>query len=280
MSARQTPLFSVLMSIYEKEQPDNLDAALDSVFRQTLQPDEVVLIKDGPLPASLEVVIARHAAVHPEIRVLGLERNVGLGAALNAGLSHCSHELVARMDSDDLCTPDRFSRQIPLFAADERLAVVGAWIAEFESDPKLTHAVRAVPEQPDDVARIARRRCPVNHPTVVFRKQSVESVGGYNAKHLQEDYYLWARLMMAGYRFRNVPAILVLMRTGEGLYDRRGGLKYAKAEFKLFTDLHRMGFVGPIDLLVNVVSRSLVRLLPTRLRKQIYQRFARRRVSA
>lgn len=280
MSARQTPPFSVLMSVYEKEQPDNLDAALDSVFRQTLQPDEVVLIKDGPLPASLEAVIARHAAAHLEIRVLGLERNVGLGAALNAGLSQCSHELVARMDSDDLCTQDRFSRQIPLFAADERLAVVGAWIAEFESDPKLTHAVRTVPEQPDDVARIARRRCPVNHPTVVFRKQSVRSVGGYNAKHLQEDYYLWARLMMAGYRFRNVPAVLVLMRTGEGLYERRGGLKYAKAEFKLFTDLHRMGFVGPVDLVVNVASRSLVRLLPTALRKQLYQRFARRRFPA
>lgn len=280
MNARSVPPFSVLMSVYEKELPDNLDMALDSVFEQTLPPSEIILVKDGPLPAPLEEVIARQSARHPEIRVVGLERNVGLGAALNAGLGHCLHDLVARMDSDDLCTPDRFERQIPLFAEDDRLAVVGGWIAEFETDPTRTHAVRAVPEQPEDVARSARRRCPVNHPTVVFRKAAVLAVGGYNAKHLQEDYYLWARLMMAGYRFRNVPAVLVLMRTGEGLYDRRGGLKYAKAELKLFVDLYRMGFVGPVDLAVNVVSRMLVRLMPTGLRKQMYQRFARRREPA
>ena len=279
MSAHRPPAFSVLMSVYEKEQADNLDAALDSLFDQTLAPAELVLVKDGPLPPKLDAVIARQSARHPEIRVLGLQRNVGLGAALNAGLAHCSHDLVARMDSDDLCTRDRFARQIPLFEGDDRLAVVGAWIAEFETDPSRTHAVREVPEQPDDVARSARRRCPVNHPTVVFRKTAVQSVGGYNAKHLQEDYYLWARLMMGGFRFRNVPAVLVLMRTGEGLYDRRGGLKYAKAELKLFLDLYRMRFVGPIDLVVNVVSRLLVRLMPTGLRKCLYQRFARRRAS-
>jgi glycosyltransferase involved in cell wall biosynthesis len=275
--ARHVPPFSVLMSVYEKEHPDNLDASLDSVFEQTLRPAEVVLVKDGPLPALLEAVIARQSEGHPEIRVLGLRRNVGLGAALNAGLAHCSHDFVARMDSDDLCTPDRFARQIPLLAADEQLSVVGAWIAEFETDPTRTRDVREVAELPDEVARSARRRCPVNHPTVVFRKASVQSVGGYNAKHLQEDYYLWARLMMAGHRFRNVPAVLVLMRTGEGLYDRRGGLKYARAEIKLFIDFYHMGFVGRLDLLVNVATRLLVRLTPSGLRKCLYQRFARRR---
>lgn len=277
MNASTVPPFSVLMSVYEKEQPDNLDSALRSVFAQTLPPIEVVLVKDGPLPASLEAVIARQSAAHPEIRVLGLDHNVGLGAALNAGLACCTHDLVARMDSDDLSTPDRFERQISLFIDDEQLAVVGTWVAEFESDPARTYAVRSVPEHPDDVARIARRRCPVNHPTVVFRKACVQAVGGYSAKHLQEDYYLWVRLIMAGYRFRNVPATLVLMRTGGGLYDRRGGLKYAKAEINLFVDLFRMGFVGPIDLLVNVVSRPLVRLMPSGLRKSFYQRFARSR---
>lgn len=267
--------FSVLMSVYAKEQPEHLVMALSSVFLQSLMPDEVVLVKDGPLPESLEDVIKQQVMTHPQLRIISLARNVGLGAALNAGLAHCSHEIVARMDSDDLCTPDRFERQVLLFAEDEKLAVVGAWIAEFETDARNPHGMRVVPESHEQINRIARTRCPVNHPTVVFRKSFVLTVGGYNAKHLLEDYYLWARLMVAGYRFRNVQAPLVMMRTGEGLYDRRGGLKYALAEIKLFIDFYQIGFIGLIDLFRNLVTRAVVRLLPSAMRKWLYLRFAR-----
>lgn len=275
MMSRVTPAFSVLMAVYAKEQPDNLAAALASVFAQTLVPDEVILVKDGPLPALLEAIIAHHAAIHLQLKPLALERNVGLGAALNAGLARCSHEVVARMDSDDLCTPNRFERQVLLFAEDEKLAVVGAWVAEFETDARNPYGMRVVPESHEQISRIAKTRCPVNHPTVVFRKSFVLTVGGYNAKHLLEDYYLWARLMMAGYRFRNVQAPLVMMRTGEGLYDRRGGLKYALAEIKLFIDFYQMGFIGLVDLFRNLVTRAVIRLMPSAMRKWLYLRFAR-----
>jgi len=271
------PAFSVLMSVYSKEQPEHLAGALASVFDQTLVPDEVLLVKDGPLTAALEAVIADAAVRHGKVRVIALERNVGLGAALNAGLQHCRNELVARMDSDDLCVPERFELQIPLFASDPRIAVIGGWISEFEHDPRQIQSVRSLPERHEDIARLAKTRCPVNHPTVVFRKTAIQAVGGYNAKHLQEDYYLWARLMLAGHRFHNVQAPLVLMRTGEGLFDRRGGLRYAKAEMKLFADLYGLGFVTLPQLVFNVASRIVVRLMPTTLRRRLYMRFARAR---
>jgi glycosyltransferase involved in cell wall biosynthesis len=274
-----TPPFSVLMSVYAKEQPEHLATALESLFAQTLPPDEVVLVKDGPLTAALDAVITEAAARHPELRAVGLERNVGLGAALNAGLRHCRHELVARMDSDDLCTPDRFQVQIPLFAADGRLAVVGGWITEFERDPADTHSVRRVPESHEAICTYAKTRCPVNHATVVFRKSAVEAVGGYNAKHLQEDYYLWARMLLAGHRFHNVQQPVLHVRTGEGQFGRRGGLRYAQAELKLLAELRRLGFLDTRQFLVGVLSRTTVRLLPSGLRKSLYLRFARSRAA-
>jgi glycosyltransferase involved in cell wall biosynthesis len=271
------PGFSVLMSVYAKEQPEHLKAAVDSVFAQSLPPNELVLVKDGPLPAPLEAVIAQAVHRHRRLSVVTLERNVGLGAALNVGLRQCRNELVARMDSDDLCLPGRFERQIPPIASDPGLAVIGGWISEFEHDPQLTHSVRRVPEHHEQIAQLARTRCPINHPTVVFRKSAIQAVGGYNAKHLQEDYYLWARLMLAGRRFYNIQAPLVHMRTGGGLFDRRGGLRYAKAERRLFIDFYRMGFISLSQLVFNLAARTVVRLVPTALRKHLYVRFARAR---
>jgi glycosyltransferase involved in cell wall biosynthesis len=272
------PAFSVLISVYAKEQPEHLAAALDSVFSQTLLPDELVLVKDGPLPAPLDAVIADTSARHANIHVVALEKNVGLGAALNVGLGQCRNELVARMDSDDLCVPDRFQSQIPLLAQDDKITVIGGWITEFERDANNITSVRRVPEDHEDICRLAKTRCPVNHPTVAFRKSAILAVGGYNAKHLQEDYYLWIRLILAGYRFYNVQKPIVHMRTGEGLYQRRGGLRYAQAEVKMLLDLHRLGFLTTPQLILGVMSRTFVRLLPTAVRKSIYLRFARTHV--
>src|SRR5262249_49126288 len=150
-----TDRFSVLMSVYAKERPEHLATALDSVFAQSLPPDEVVLVKDGPLPDALEAVIAACASRQAALRVGPLEKHVGPRAALNVGLGECRNELVARMDSDDICVPDRFESQIPLFERDGKLAVVGSWITEFEHDPARLQSVRSVPQTHAEIARIA-----------------------------------------------------------------------------------------------------------------------------
>lgn len=276
MLNKNSDAFSVLMSVYAKEVPGNLESALDSVFNQSLPPNEVVLVKDGPLPSSLEEVIERQIKNHPEMRVVSLDRNVGLGSALEFGLDHCSYELVARMDTDDVCASNRFECQIPLIASDDQLSVIGSWVAEFASDPNDLVSIRKVPEHSDDIKRHARKRSPVNHPTVVFRKSHIQAVGSYNNKHLfYEDYCLWTRLIMAGYRLKNIPIALVFMRTGEGLYKRRGGFRYIRSELIFFIDLFRIGFIGPITLLENIATRIVVRLMPSKLRKMVYICFAR-----
>lgn len=268
--------FSVLISVYAKESPANLESALDSIFGQSLPPNEVILVKDGPLSASLLAVIDSRAKSHPEMRVVSLDKNVGLGAALEFGLTYCSYELVARMDADDICAPNRFECQIPVLALNHELTVVGSWVAEFEKDPDNVTVLRKVPELSADIASFAKYRSPVNHPTVVFRKSHIQAVGGYKSNYLYyEDYYLWCRLIIGGYNFRNIPSALVLMRTGDGLYNRRGGLGYFKTELKFFIELYRINFIGFATFLNNIIVRLIVRLMPPKVREIIYMYFAR-----
>lgn len=268
--------FSVLMSVYAKESRENLHQALESVFVQTLRPAEVVIVKDGPLPGDLDALLDDFAARYPEIRLVPLPQNSGLGRALNAGLQVCSYSIVARMDSDDICLPDRFEKQISRMLKDENVALIGASVAEFAHDPAQIECVRHVPQTHEEIVRRFGYICPVNHPTVVYRKEAVEKCGGYSQEFVQEDYHLWAKMVKSGCRFENIDEPLVLMRTGEGLYGRRGGLKYAVSEARLQVEFWRMGLINLGQLAFNVLTRTSVRLMPTGFRKRVYQLLLRR----
>ena len=197
-------LFSVLLSLYHKESPLFLRQSLTSIFTQTLLPIEVVLVEDGPLTDELYAVIKEFTSQHPELKVISLPTNRGLGKALNEGLKHCSYDLVARMDTDDIAKPDRFEKQLAIFLEHPEIDVVGAWIDEFEGEVSNVLSMRKVPEQHENILRFAKGRCPVNHPVVMFRKSAVLKAGGYKHFPLFEDYYLWVRMpalfpLLAGY---------------------------------------------------------------------------------
>ena len=192
--------FSVLMSLYIKENPDYLRQSLDSVFNQTLPPDEVILVEDGPLTEDLYSVLDIYEQKYPQFKRVRIPVNGGLGKALNEGLKRCSNELVARMDTDDVCFHDRFEKQIDYMNSHPEIAASSGWIEEFENDIDNVRSVKRVPETPDEVKRYGVKRCPLNHPAVILRKSVVESVGGYIHFPLFEDWYLWARLMSHGYR--------------------------------------------------------------------------------
>lgn len=264
------------MSVYVRESRENLRQALESVFAQSLPPAEVIIVKDGPLTDELDALLDEFAARHPEIRLVPLPKNGGLGRALNAGLRVCSHSIVARMDSDDICLPDRFEKQVGRLLRDESLALIGASVAEFAHDPAQIECIRHVPQTHEDIVRRFGYICPVNHPTVVYRKEAVERCGGYSQEFAQEDYHLWAKMIKSGCRFENIDEPLVLMRTGEGLYGRRGGLKYALSEARLQLEFWRLGLINLAQLAFNILARSSVRLMPTGFRKLVYRLLLRR----
>lgn len=267
--------FSVLLSLYYKESPENLRLSLNSVFFQTLLADEVVLVKDGSLTADLERVLGEFLAKYPVLRVVPLSQNQGLGRALNEGLKHCSNEVVARMDTDDVAKPTRFEKQIRVMMEHPEYDVVGTWTDEFIGDVRNVVSQRKLPEKQADIYRFARKRNPLNHPTVMFRKSAVLAAGGYQHFPLFEDYYLWIRMLMNGAVFYNVPECLLYFRMSSDVYKRRGGWKYAQDEVRLRRQMYRIGFISRWDYYRETPVRFIVRIIPASIRKLFYRVFLR-----
>jgi len=268
--------FSVLMSVYAKEQPKWLRLAAESVFSQTLKPAEVVLVEDGTLTEELETAVQELETEHTELKVIRRKENQGLGYALNEGLKNCSHELVARMDTDDICKPWRFERQVDFMERNPDVAVLGAWIDEFTENINNIKSIRKTPQENAEIYEFGKRRNPINHPVVMFRKSAVEDSGGYLPIPLFEDYYLWARMLVHGYKFHNIQESLLYFRCSPDMYKRRGGIKYALVEIKFQRILQEIGYVSCARACKNICIRFATRIMPNSLRAWIYETFARK----
>lgn len=268
--------FSVLISVHATDNPEHFDQAIMSVVRQSLRPDELVLVKDGTLGKALEKVVNKWAAqLSDKCRIVPLESSAGLGEALRIGTTCCQHEIVARMDADDVCLPNRFERQIEFLQANPDIDVVGSWVGEFDENPETVVTVRTTPVLSQEIRQYARFRNPVNHPTAVFRKDAVMRTGGYRSFPKLEDYDLWARLMMQGGRIANIGEVLVRQRVGGSFYARRGGLAYARGEWALQVNFLRMGFIDWKVFIANVAVRACIRCLSSAVRARIYRTFLR-----
>ena len=274
LSASVDMRFSVLMPVYHRDSPDYLRRAFDSVtIEQTLPPDEVVIVRDGPVGSELADLIRTFASTSPmDVVLVELAQNVGLARALELGLERCTYEIVARMDADDVSRPERFEIQIPLVASG--LDIVGSAIEEFATDDRAAQGVRGVVRTPpltaEDIVRSARFHSPFNHPTVVYRRSAVAAAGGYLDLPLLEDYWLFVRMIQRGRRALNVPQPLVLYRVGAGAYARRGGRRLLESELRLQWRMRRLGFTTSSQLVRNVVIRGGYRLVPESLRRRMY----------
>ena len=264
--------FSVLLPIWAGDRPDFLTAAFEStVDGQTRPPDQVVVVQDGPVGEQLAKRVAELAgASRVPVDVLVLERNVGLGPALDAGLAACRYPVVARMDADDVSVAHRFAVQLPVI--ESGVDIVGSGLAEFTDDPDQVVGTRTPPIEPAAIRERARFAVPFNHPTVVYRRDLVLAVGGYTDFARMEDYLLWAKLILAGARVANVAEPLVRYRVGAGAYARRGGLEQLRTELDVQRRFRRLGFTTRIQYLRNVVVRGGYRLVPEGLRRAAYRR--------
>ncbi len=268
--------YSVLMSVYHKEKPEYLEQAIASIQAQTLPTDDFVLVCDGPLNAVLDTVIAKKQQEMGEtLNVVRLAKNGGLGNALNEGIKHCKNELVARMDSDDIAYQDRCEKQIAVFYAHPEVSVCSGIVEEFTSTPDVVDAKRVPPEAHEEIVEFAKKRNPFNHPCVMYKKSAVEAVGSYQDFYLLEDYYLWLRMLMAGYQGYNIQEPLLHMRAGSDMYLRRAGWKYAKTQTRLFKFMKSQGFIDEGQYIKSCVIRSGSALAPNWLRKLMFEKVLR-----
>ena len=262
--------FSVLIAVYNQEQPHFLQQALESLLQQTRLPNEVIVVEDGPLTPALNEVLARFQRQYKMCKRIAKPRQEGLGLALNEGLKYCQYDIVARMDSDDVCMPQRFEKQLSYLQTHPEVDVVGAWVAEFATTPTQIISVRCVPEIHQAIRKFARFRNPMNHPTVMFRKAKVVQAGGYRHMPAFEDYDLWVRMLQQGACFHNLQECLLWFRLNANTFRRRGGVNYIAAEMHFQKGLVRLRFLTPIQAFGNMMMRLGVRLLPTFLRKKFY----------
>ena len=264
--------FSVLLSIYHKEQPSYLQAALTSIWdEQTLKPTQIVLVQDGPLTEELNTVISEwQHKLGAALITVPLEHNVGLGAALNIGLQHCEHELVARMDTDDISMPTRFEKQIAFMQKNPDITASSAQIEEWNTELTQKLDQRNLPLEPSEVRRFAKRRSPLSHPVSIFRKSIVLEVGGYPPLRKAQDSALWALLLAKDYKLANLPDMLLKMRTGDELLTRRGWF-YFKQELQLLKFQKDIGFLSSSDFLINAMLRAILRLSPNFVKNLIYR---------
>ena len=265
--------FSVLISVYHKESPLFLREALDSVLGQTLPPGEIVLVEDGPLPQSLEEVIDEYAGCYPQLfKIIPLKENRGLGPALTEGIKHCSFDLIARMDSDDIARKNRFLLQMEYMERHPEVTALGGQLMEFRDTPGDLYQLRRSPLKPGDVLRFSRKRNPMNHPSVVFRKKDILSVGAYDPIRYFEDYHLWLKLLRAGFHLANLEETLLYFRVGNDMIGRRSGYAYARDELAFFHKAYRGKLIGKGDYLKAVLTRFPLRLAPKGILNFIYQR--------
>lgn len=271
--------FSVLISVYYKENPQYFDQALESVMNQTVVPNQVVLVKDGPLGLKLEEVIERWTSRYPEkFKVVPLEDNMGLATALRIGLEHCDYDYVARMDSDDICLADRFEKQLLFLKKNPHVDLVGSYIAEFVDDSKKPRFVRQVPVEDNDVKRMMKSRSPVNHVTAFFKKNAIIDSGSYRDGEPVEDYDLWVRMMLNAKVIMNLPEVLVLVRVGDGMYKRRGNKRYINSWFRIQKSMYSAGFVSLWGLMWNAVCISVFIYLPPSVKMVTYKYFLRKSI--
>lgn len=272
--------YSVMLTVYEGDNPDEFDAAVRSCLEQSLPPEELLIVSDGPLTTELEDVITEHQSELPGIvRHHSLPTNRGRGAAARAGVSECRNEYVGIMSADDICVPDRFERQVDFLESHPEVDVVGGHFAEFSDDPDDVEFIREVPTEPDAVERMARFRSPMNEVTVMFRRDAVLSAGNYRSVDRMEDYDLWVRMLQNGCVLANIDAVLVKVRAGEEMFARRGGLEYAREEFRQQTALFKTGFIGIPRFLFNLGVRVPIRLMPNSVRGFVYRQFTRTKPS-
>jgi len=264
--------FSVLISVYKNDNHIFFDKALKSIHNeQDLKPNQIVIIKDGPLNLKLENVLENFSeSCKCRLDIISLTKNVGLGNALNIGLEKCVHEIIARMDSDDISKPNRFKVQLDFIKNNPNIDVVSSFVDEFEGEVENVISTKSLPDDHSKCINRLKYGSPFNHPVTVFKKSKVIEAGGYKDIYLKEDTFLWLRMAAKNNIFGNIQESLLFFRVNKNMYKRRRGFKYVKSEIKLFIFRYNNKMISFKELILFGLPTVFIRLLPSLILKYVY----------
>lgn len=270
--------YSVLMPLYVKDDPDWFRVSVDSMLHQTVPPDEIFIICDGPLSKELDTALEDYTQAYPGLFTIHrIKENVGLGNALAKAVPLCRNELIARMDADDFAVPERCEKQLRVYAEHPELSVVGTNVEEFvgDIDNVVSHVV--LPEHHDEIVAFAKRRCPIRHPALMYRQSAVIKAGNYRDYRHAQDYNLIVYMILSGAKMYNIQEYLMYMRVNPDFYKRRGGVKQAKLVLKLKKEFRKCGFYSRKDYIISGYGNAFVAILPNKIRESFYKKILRKK---
>lgn len=273
--------YSVLLSVYYKETPENLDKSIYCMVNQTIPPNEFIIVKDGPLTNALETVLQKYDVAYPGLfNFIKNEKNIGLGLSMAKGVLASKNELIARMDSDDWSSLDRCEKQLEMFKKYPEIGMVGSNVTEFINDIDNTVAYHNVPETNEEIIKFMRKRIALIHPTVIFKRSLVLKSGNYKSVLLYEDYDLFARMIFEHkVKCYNIQEPLYAVRVSEDFFNRRGGTKYARTVLKFKWSMYKRGYMSLIDYIISGIGQALVCIMPNGLRELFYKKLLRRQLT-
>jgi glycosyltransferase involved in cell wall biosynthesis len=269
--------YSILMSLYKKEKPEYFRLAIESVLNQTVKPDEIVIVKDGPLTCELENVLEEYKTANPKLfNIVISEKNIGLGLALNLGLKYCRNELVARMDTDDIAKPHRCEKQLQAFQDNPELAILGSSVDEFYNTPDEVVSHRVVPTEYKDIYEYAKKRSPFNHSTVMYKKSKVLGVGGYSDLRRNQDVDLFGRMLFSGCIAGNIKESLLWFRANNDLAKRRKSWQNTKSYIDTIKKFWKMGYSSFGDFIIVALVQTAIFIMPLKFQHWVYKKFLRK----
>lgn len=264
------------MTIYKNDKPDYFELSLKSMLNQSYPPDEVVIVKDGIVSNELQNIIEHYKNDKILIKEVQLEKNVGLGLALNEGLKYTRNELVARMDADDYSMPMRCELQVKEFEKNPRLDIVGCPVDEFVGKIDNIVGTRDVPYSNTEIYKFAKKRDPFNHPTVMYRKSTVMLVGGYSDYRKNQDTDLWIKLLKKGAVCMNLKDHVFRFRFDEETYKKRKSWLNTKILIEIRYKAWRCGFNSLWDFIEIAAAQLIIYLMPLKVQKMLYKNVLRR----
>lgn len=268
--------YSVLMSVYKNDRPDYLISAIESMLKQTIPPEQYVIVIDGPIPEELKVVIEQYQKNEILFTVLELAENGGLANALNHGLEVCRNELVARMDADDISLPERCERELEFFAANPELVICGCNIDEFYGSPDNVKTSRIVPSTYEEIKRFMRRRQAFNHPTVMYKKSKVLECGGYSNLRRRQDFDLFSRMIQKGFYVLNINESLYLYRVNDASYQRRKSRENLQYTLYVYKQHFKRKGCSLTDFIFMSCGEITLYILPIKIMKILFNGLLRK----
>ena len=270
--------YSVLITVYKSDNPEYFKLALESMVNQSIKPEQIVLVCDGELTKQHDLIIEKFEAENLGLfTTIRLKQNEGLWNALNVGLKRCRNSIVARMDADDIAVKNRCEIQLREFEKDKKLEYLGSYAKEFIDSTENVVSIRKVPLSQEDIRKYARTRNPFNHPTVMYRAESIKKIGGYKKMKRCEDYELAVRLIMNNAVCRNLPNCLLYYRLTEDTFNRRKNWNNTKGFIYVRYLNWRKGFTPFLEFAAMTALQMFLFVMPISVTRFFYQKILRKR---